>query len=124
MLRFSCSVMATAAVFTAAISVGLLIWSGTAIPHEPGYEALVVDRLLDDETICRICSCGIDTSLCWVHPSWPGVYSDTGRNRTDCGGCRMSPPEQFAPDWPEPFQHFWNLDDVEWLRDDGWVPRP
>lgn len=50
--------------------------------------------------VCRVCSCGIDGSLCSCDPLNPGLYaagSGTGLNVAQCGSCSLPACDSAAP---------------------------
>lgn len=49
-------------------------------------EAWIYDGVLSDAAMCRICSCGIDDSLCTYSGT---TFVDAGRNTTECGSCTL-----------------------------------
>lgn len=51
-------------------------------------ECFVHRGALTDKDICRICSCGIDGSLCSYY-SATDAWAGTGRNATWCGSCAL-----------------------------------
>jgi hypothetical protein len=57
--------------------------TGSAFVDECGWEA----ANLSDAALCRICSCGIDGSLCMCSGT---TYANSGRNATFCGGCSLA----------------------------------
>ncbi len=55
-------------------------------------ECFVSNHVLTDGQICKICSCGVDGSLCKCDPESPDEYKVTGRNLDNCGACALSEP--------------------------------
>jgi len=105
----------------------------------PGYgwngqldECFVATTPLTDTEICRICSCGIDGTLCACLGT---AYASSGRNAAECNGCTLPPcdanppvtptptPTPTAtpvpgPDWGGAFAAVWDLDE----QSDGSAP--
>ena len=51
-------------------------------------EAFVCGGILSATDICRICSCGVNGTLCSCSNAVPGNYANPGRN-TSCGSCTL-----------------------------------
>lgn len=54
----------------------------------------------DAQAVCRICSCGIDGSLCSCDPQQTQLYAagdGTGLNETQCGSCALPACDASAP---------------------------
>ncbi len=67
------------------------IGSGTNKGDFYGYadECFVYKGVLSARDVCRICSCGIDGSLCACGQEGQGAWDNVGRNATDCGSCTL-----------------------------------
>lgn len=60
-------------------------------------ECFVSKSAMSAEAICRVCSCGIDGSLCGYNLA-TSAWGNKGRNLSHCGGCALpADPTQSAP---------------------------
>jgi hypothetical protein len=57
-------------------------------------ECFIIHDVLTAAEICRICSCGIDGTLCTCNGT---AYTDDGRRTTDCGSCDAGDCNAAAP---------------------------
>jgi hypothetical protein len=57
-------------------------------------ECFVIDDLLTEAEVCRVCSCQVDGSLCTCNGT---SYDDDGRNSTECGSCTLPDCDAAAP---------------------------
>ena len=67
-------------------------------------ECFVIKTPLSDAEICRICSCGVDGSLCFCEGTTyatPDSFGK-GRNTTECGGCTLPACNAGPPATPTP----------------------
>lgn len=59
-------------------------------------ECFVWKGAMSDAEVCRVCSCGIDGSLC-SYNSTTDTYGNKGRNASHCQSCTLSSPSATAP---------------------------
>jgi hypothetical protein len=82
--------------FSISQSVGGYGWDGQLD------ECFVTSQVLTAAEICRLCSCGIDGTLCTCDAGTPASYTDTGRNAGQCGSCTLPTCNAFPPGAPTP----------------------
>jgi lysophospholipase L1-like esterase len=69
--------------FSLSQSVGGYAWDGQLD------ECFVTARVLTAAEICRVCSCGVNGTLCTCDAATPPSYLTTGRNAGTCGACAL-----------------------------------
>lgn len=58
---------------------------------------VVTGQALSAASMCRICSCGVDGSLCSTSTTDNTIWADTGRNLLYCNGCTLPASPQTLP---------------------------
>jgi len=96
--------------FTLSAAFGGYAWDGQLD------ECFVTARVLAAAEICRVCSCGIDGTLCTCDAGTPASYTNTGRNAGQCGACALpacNAPPPGTTTVPQMTWQLWQVDSEE-----------